>query len=51
MAQTLSFRWLPEIGLWLSVVFSVGVLAAVAFCPTHLRAPSPCALTPLAIPD
>ena len=50
IAQTLSFRWLPELGLWLSVLFTYGVLAIVATTPTTLRLPFVCAAATLAIP-
>jgi hypothetical protein len=46
LAQTLSFRWLPEIGLWLSVAFIYGVLATIATAPTTLRLPFVCAAAP-----
>jgi hypothetical protein len=35
ISATLSFRWLPEIEYWLTLAFTAGVLAAVAFTPTH----------------
>lgn len=50
LAQTLSFRWLPEIGFWLTVLFTYGVLAVIATAPTTLRLPFVCAAATLAIP-
>lgn len=51
LAQTLSFRWLPEIGVCLVVLFTYGVLAAIATSPTTFRVPFLFAAAPLAIPS
>jgi hypothetical protein len=50
VSTTLSFRWLPEIEYWLTLMFTAGVLAAVAFTPTQLRFRVACALALLALP-
>ena len=49
-AATLSFRWLPEIEYWLTLIFTAGVLVAVAFSPTQLKFRVGCALALLALP-
>ena len=49
-AATLSFRWLPEIEFALTLLFTAGVLAAIAFCPTDLKYRPLCALALLALP-
>jgi len=49
-AATLSFRWLPEIEFWLTVVFTAGVLIAIALSPTALKYRAVCALALLALP-
>lgn len=50
LSMSLSFRWLPEISLVLTVLFTYAVLAVVAFAPTRLRWPFLCALGVLLIP-
>jgi hypothetical protein len=49
-SATLSFRWLPEIEYALTLAFTAGVLAAVAFSPTELKWRAVCALALLALP-
>lgn len=51
LAETLSFRWLPEVEYGLIVLCTCGVLVAVAVAPTALRWPFVCAATTLAIPS
>jgi hypothetical protein len=50
LSMTVSFRWLPEISLALTLVFCYGVLAAIAFAPTTLRWPFACAVAVLLVP-
>lgn len=50
LSATLSFRWLPEIEYWLTLAFTAGVLAAIAFSPTELKYRAACALAVLALP-
>src|SRR5512135_1935163 len=50
LSATLSFRWLPEIEYWLTLAFTAGVLAAIAFSPTGLKYRAACALAVLALP-
>ena len=50
IGASLSFRWLPEIGFVLALLFSYLVLVAVALSPTALRYPFLCALALLLLP-
>lgn len=50
LSATLSFRWMPEIELWLMVGFTYAVLATIATSPTTWRVPFIFAIVPLAIP-
>jgi hypothetical protein len=49
-AYQVSIEWAPEIALVLTVAYTCAVVAAVAFSPTHLRAPFLCALVVLTLP-
>jgi hypothetical protein len=50
LAATSSFRWLPEMSFYLTLVFECFVIGAVALCPTKLRYRLLCALSILLIP-
>ncbi|UXI69222.1 hypothetical protein [Tahibacter amnicola] len=50
ISSSLSFRWFPEISLWLTTAFTFASLAAVAFAPTLLRWRWLCAVAVLLIP-
>lgn len=50
IAATLSFRWMPELGVTLAVAFQCFVVAAIAFSPTQLRHRFLCALCVLLVP-
>jgi hypothetical protein len=50
ISATLSFRWLPELEYWLTMLFTGAVLAAFAFSPIRLRWRAACALSLLALP-
>lgn len=50
LSATLSFRWLPEIGYWLTLSLTACVLLAIALSPTTLRLRLPCAIAPLLLP-
>jgi hypothetical protein len=49
-AVTLSFRWYPEISLWLTVAFTWLVLLSIALAPTRLKYPFLCATAVLLVP-
>jgi len=46
----LSFRWLPEISYWMTLIFTIAVLLCIAFSPTTLKYRKACALMTLALP-
>lgn len=49
-ALSVSLDWYPEIAFALTVVFTAGVLCAIALSPTTLRWPTACALFLLVLP-
>jgi hypothetical protein len=49
-AFKLSILHAPAIALVLTALFTVAVVIAIAFSPTHLRWPCACAMTPLLVP-
>lgn len=49
-AATISFDHLVTIEYWLTVLFTFGVCATIAWSPTHLKFPFLCAIAPLFIP-
>jgi hypothetical protein len=50
LAVSISFRWLPEIAVVLTLLFCYGVVAAVALAPTRLRHRFLCAASVLLVP-
>ncbi|WP_148294039.1 hypothetical protein [Azospirillum sp. B4] len=50
MAATLSVDRLPTISYWLTVLFTFGVSAAIAFSPSVLKRPYLCAVLALLVP-
>ena len=49
-SATVSFRWMPDIAYWLTELFTICVLCAIALSPTHLKYRFVCALAILALP-
>lgn len=50
LSTKLSFLHQPTISYWLMVIFTVGVIATIAFSPTGLKWPFVCAISVLFIP-
>ncbi|QBB71846.1 hypothetical protein ELE36_16615 [Pseudolysobacter antarcticus] len=50
LSLALSFRWFPEISYWLTMLFTISVIWAIALCPTQLRHKTWCAVSVLFIP-
>lgn len=50
LSTALSFRWFPEISYWLTMLFTISVVWAIAFYPTQLRHRTWCAISVLFIP-
>lgn len=51
IAMSLSAPDYPELANWMNVLFTAGVLCAIAFSPTTLRYPVLCALLTLFTPN
>jgi len=50
LSVMLSFRWFPEISYWLTMLFTIFVVSAIALCPTALRNKTWCAVSVLFVP-